>query len=1042
MMEDNRFERDHPNTDEIEQSIINTVAAIAKGDVRIDASTQAGQEELARLSESIRAMVDSIKSSETDEIDKASGLRPYIESFKGRFPKGQLAKKSTGNLSPTFDELLIKGNKPEGAWQGAIREVIDQNQSAVPTNGDSDFPLAMPIRLSGRIIGVAGLQRKENRPWSSNEINTLESIFEQLGLTLENQRLFDQTQHALAETDLLYKASADINTAQLYNDILEILRKTTVLGMHTHSISINLFNSPWTETHRPDSLIPLAHWLDTPQGTEDNNPIRIENWASAEEVLRPHQVTIIQDIPNDPRLNEETRSKFMGIFKANMVAFVPLVTAGQWIGTLISVFQEVFDIDAGDIQRLGALAAQAAAAIQNIRLLEDTTRKATQLETAAEIAREASETLDANVLLNRAVNLIMERFGYYHVSIFQVERDTAVVRASTGEEGNTLITEQHRVVIEEESSLIGQVCFRGESMVVNNVTTSPAYLPHRLLPDTKAELGIPLKVGERVTGALDVHSRETNAFTPEEIAVLQTLADQIAIAVENARSYQISQQAVEEMREVDRIKSQFLANMSHELRTPLNSIIGFSRVILKGIDGPINDLQQQDLQAIYASGQHLLEMINSILDLSKIEAGKMELAIEEIQIDELIKSVVSTAVGLVKEKPVSIHNNVPAHLPLVYADKTRIRQVLLNLLQNASKFTDEGSISVDANVQNNEFGAPELVISVKDTGIGIALEDQEKLFEPFSQVDDSPTRKTGGSGLGLSISRRLVEMQGGRIWLESEVNKGSTFSFSVPVASEPKTVPMVKEIPQGDKTIAAVDDDPKVIDLYHRYLKPHGYDIIAITDPETAIEEIKRIQPVGITMDIMMPNIDGWDVLKQLKEDPATSAIPIVVCSILDNREKGFELGASNYLVKPILEDELVDAIRNISIKDSLATPEILIIDDDPNALTLVEKVLSNQGQYNLRFAEGGVKGLSAIKEQAPDLVILDLFMPELDGFALLESIRTDAAFRDLPVVVLTSGDLGDAEIEILAQEKQVILRKESLAERELLESLQRLLGE
>ncbi|MCH7480248.1 MAG: PAS domain S-box protein, partial [Chloroflexi bacterium] len=500
--------------------------------------------------------------------------------------------------------------------------------------------------------------------------------------------------------------------------------------------------------------------------------------------------------------------------------------------------------------------------------------------------------------------------------------------------------------------------------------------------------------------------------------------------------------ALKRAEEATKAKSSFLASMSHELRTPLNSIIGFSRVILKGIDGPINEMQQQDLDAIYGSGQHLLEMINSILDLSKIEAGKMELSIEEIELHEVVKSVVSTAMGLVKEKPVTIVNNVPEDIPTVHADRTRVRQILLNLLQNATKFTDEGTITVALNKRVNDDGIPELVISVTDTGIGISLEDQKKLFEPFSQVDDSPTRKTGGSGLGLSISRRLVEMQGGEIWLDSIEGEGSTFYFSLPVATDVshQHAPVVPA--KDKKIIISVDDDSKVIDLYNRYLEPHGFQVIAVTDPDSALDQIKSIKPLGITLDIMMPKQDGWQLIEKLKSDPDTKDIPIIICSILDNRDKGYKLGATSYLIKPILEDELVDAINRLDIKQLDTPPNILMIDDDRNAMRLVNKVLSSEGEYNLSFAEGGIAGLAKIQSSPPDAVILDLYMPDLDGFSLLESIRTDPALKSLPVIVLTGGDLSEEQLAELSNKKQAILRKDSLDGDSLINCLQELLSE
>ena len=346
--------------------------------------------------------------------------------------------------------------------------------------------------------------------------------------------------------------------------------------------------------------------------------------------------------------------------------------------------------------------------------------------------------------------------------------------------------------------------------------------------------------------------------------------------------------------------------MSHELRTPLNSIIGFSRVILKGIDGPITDLQEQDLNAIYNAGNHLLGLINDILDLSRIDAGKMELNFEEVDISSLVTSVISTARGLVKEKPVKLLQDIEPDIPPIFADPTRIRQVFLNLLQNAAKFTDEGSITMIVRSRVSESGAPEVYAAVQDTGIGITEADMSKLFVPFSQVDSSATRKTGGTGLGLSISRNLIELHGGHIDVESEIGRGSTFYFTIPALPAEQTS---IEFDAGARTILSINDDPKIITLYRRYLEPEGFNVISLTNSVQALDAARKYKPYAITLDVRMPNQDGWAVLKTLKEDPETADIPVIFCTIEEDQAKARELGASGFLLKPVLKEELLNAL-------------------------------------------------------------------------------------------------------------------------------------
>jgi signal transduction histidine kinase len=526
---------------------------------------------------------------------------------------------------------------------------------------------------------------------------------------------------------------------------------------------------------------------------------------------------------------------------------------------------------------------QAAIALENSRLYElsqasqaNFRRRNEYLATSSDIGRNITSTLDLETIFSRVVNLIAERFSLHHTAIYTIEETgfNTILRDGTGAIGQELKMEKYKLPIKTDT-LVGKVIAAGEAMIDNDISKDELLLltyayasggrdaifrPKHLLPETFSEAAIPLHVGSRVTGVLDLQSDRPDAFHPDDIAVLQTLADQIAIAIDNARSYELSQQAVREMSELDRLKNQFLANMSHELRTPLNSIIGFSRVIIKGIDGPVTELQQQDLTAIYNSGQHLLALINDILDLAKIEAGKMELAFDEVNMSDVINSVIATVTGLIKDKSVTIIKNIAPNMPTVRADAIRIRQVLINLFSNASKFTDEGTITVAASVKAGENNRPEIIVSVTDTGPGITPEDQVKLFQAFSQVDNSPTRKTGGTGLGLSISQNLIQMHGGQIGVESVVGKGSTFYFTLP-SYRGNPSPNEAQSNISGKIILAIDDDPQVISLYERYLQPQGYQVVAVTDPSKAKERAIQLKPFAITLDIMMPGIDGWQVL-------------------------------------------------------------------------------------------------------------------------------------------------------------------------------------
>ncbi len=850
---------------------------------------------------------------------------------------------------------------------------------ANPYLPDTHSEMALPLIVGDTILGAMTLQSDRVAAFQEEDIHTLEVVANQLAVALQNAQRFSQLQEEVKRLQELLRAEEQRAWASARPQA------------YTY-----LLNADTIQPTDPFALRPEAQQaLDTQQLVVMTPAEAPAKTALAAPILLHDEMPIgvidLYDVQQERLLEEE----------AQML--------------------------------LNVVSGQLALALENRRLYEEAQRRAQELQTAAEVARDTSSLQSLDELLAKAVNLIRERFGFYHASVFLLDEtgEYAVIRESTGEAGAEMKRRGHKLRVGSRS-VVGQTAERGEAVVINEVLQSAIHRPNPLLPDTRAELGLPLKVADRIIGVLDVQSTEVNAFTPDDVQVLQILADQLAVAVENARAYELAQQAVEELRRADQLKSQFLANMSHELRTPLNSIIGFSKVILKGIDGPITDLQREDLTAIYNAGQHLLGLINDILDLSKLEAGKMRLSYEEVNIGEIIHSVMSTAAGLVKDKPIKLIEDVPPDLPTVRADPIRIRQVVLNLVSNAAKFTAEGHIRVFARRQESPEGLAEILVGVEDTGPGIAPEDMEKLFKPFSQVDASPTRKTGGTGLGLSISRSLVELHGGRIWVESEVGKGSTFYFTLPLLRPQE------EAEEEEQIILAVEDDTKVIALYQRYLTPHGYRVVPVTDPNQALPRARELQPVAILLDIMMPGRDGWSVLEELKQDEETKHIPVIVCSILEEQERGFSLGAAAYLVKPIYQEDLLAALRQLDVIDGLRS--VLLVEDNAEDRTLMRKILQEIGPLTIHESSNGEEALAAIQRERPDLVILDLLMPGMDGFTFLEKVRGEEALRDLPIIIYTQADLSPSDRARLQQMTQGLIRKHQQPVEELIAQLEDLL--
>ncbi len=595
--------------------------------------------------------------------------------------------------------------------------------------------------------------------------------------------------------------------------------------------------------------------------------------------------------------------------------FLPLSVRGEQFGKLLVEDDERQEWDAGDLELINTVAEQMALALEAAALFQESERRAAQLAAAAEIGRAASSLLSLGHLMDTTVEQIRKTFGYYHAQVFLVDggREWAALQASTGEAGRQLLARRHRLAVGSQS-VIGQVTTQARPIVARDTDSSDVpWRFNELLPETRAELAVPLRIGTQVIGALDVQSLEPDAFSSEDIAVLQTLADQLAVAIQNARAYEQQRQTAEELRELDKLKSQFLANMSHELRTPLNSIIGFSRVILKGIDGPITELQRKDLSTIYNSGQILLQLIDSILDISKIEAGKMELDFEEVELLQVIDVAMSTTMGLIKDKPLQLIKEVPDDLPNILADSVRVRQVLLNLLSNAAKFTNEGHIRLMAAQVGDD-----VMISVEDTGSGIPPDKQQRLFDAFYQVDGSATRKVGGTGLGLAITKSFVEMHGGQIWVEStgKVGQGTTFHVTLPIQRPAQTT---KVEVQDAPLVLTMESEPGIALLYERYLTPEGFRVSSCDKAADVVQEASKLQPALILLDLRLHD-RAEALLDGLRHNVLTRDIPILLCAPTPpdkSSTEGEGSGKVTFLQKPVLRKELVSAARLQVVKET-----------------------------------------------------------------------------------------------------------------------------
>ncbi len=482
--------------------------------------------------------------------------------------------------------------------------------------------------------------------------------------------------------------------------------------------------------------------------------------------------------------------------------------------------------------------------------------------------------------------------------------------------------------------------------------------------------------------------------------------------------------AKEEAERSNQFKDQFLSTMSHELRTPLNAVIGFSDLLTDESYGALNDRQKRYVRHIQGGGKHLLRLINDILDLSKIEAGRLQLAIENVPVRTAFADVLDTMSSLADKKTQTLAETAPPQVA-VRADSTRFKQILLNLLGNAIKFTPEGGrIELGARIEG-DF----LRVEVRDSGPGIPAEEQQRIFDAFYQLGQND-KATEGTGLGLAITRSLVELHGGQLGLESQPGEGSCFFFTLPIVSV-----AVKEVTPNSRVMLRADSSPRVLvieddvaaaHLLQSHLASAGYEVVLCHEPDRAVDAVARWQPSAVTLDIVMRPVNGWELLSKLKTDRRTSHIPVIVVTIVDEPRTGALLGADEYIVKPVDKSTLLRAVKRCFERQSRTArnQSILVVEDDGPTREFVAELLSKSG-YEVRTAADGAEARTRMKEFHPQLVILDLILPEISGFQLLQEWRADPRTADLPVFVLTSKDLTREEIEYLRTRATTLFHKQ-----------------
>lgn len=674
-----------------------------------------------------------------------------------------------------------------------------------------------------------------------------------------------------------------------------------------------------------------------------------------------------------------------------------------------------------------------------------------ELQALNQIATTANQSLELQGLLDTTLEKVIEVTGFEsgYVEIFNPSESRLVMKSHFGI-SSPLLNELHaagnlQISLEVVDTRAPVILEQADVSETTNPLINAGY---------QTLIVFPVQSKNKIIGAFTLASRTARSFTAQDLQLLSSIGNQVGTAVENAHLFQKEQETVEKLMEMDRIKSEFLSNVSHELRTPLTSIIGFSEILLDRLAGALSPDQESYVRNMNTSGQHLLEIINNLLDLSKIKAGKMEIHPHLFSLRSLLETIQQTVIPMTYKKGLHFDLSVDEGVDMVYTDEGKVKQILLNILGNAIKFTPAKG-SVQLQVRAGRLGrARAIEISIRDTGIGIPTHALSKIFDEFQQIDGSYTRDYPGTGLGLAITKRFVDILGGEIHVESRSGSGSTFRVSIPIPEERDVqpppiqtfssseltaradailnIPALSEGAEEDRPrILVVEDDPAVAKLLALYLTQEGYAVVHAYDGQDAIEKAQEIKPFAITLDIMLPRIDGWEVLKKLKTLPATKDIPVIIVSIVENPTLGFSLGAVDYFTKPINRKGLIDSLKKYSITQSVIRKPInfLVIEQDTVVMEQIGSILDEE-RFGVIKTNSGEEGIALAVEIQPDLILLDLMLNNISGIETIHRLKQHPTARNIPIILFASRELTAEEKQILdGQVREIIYKNPSLKE-------------
>jgi GAF domain-containing protein/CheY-like chemotaxis protein len=948
----------------------------------------------------------------------------------------------------------------------------DDERAGIESLGASSVSI-LPLRVTNRQIGAIWLGSRDPRQHTTREQRIYLTFAEQASLLLETAYLFQQTERRARQLETSARVSQTAGTILdlevLLPQVVDLIRDSfgydhVQIFLMDEDDDYAVLRASTGEAGR--QLLEIQHRLQKGstsvigQVTETGVPQIALDTADATVIHKPNP--------------------YLPLTRSEMA--LPIVVQGKVAGALDVQSNQPAAFNEEDVRVLTTLAAQISVAIDNARLYEDVQATADRMGFLFEITNAAAATGDSlEERLQTVASRIQDSLDAASVVMYlpqhyvdHREQRYSTVRAVALAGSGQPLSEIEETRLDDEASFVYAVTSSMRPVVINDVARERGYVP--VVPRARSAILVPLVSGMEFVGMIAVEKDRPNAFDNDTRQVLLTLAGSLSAIIQSAQLLEQLTKTNEQLRELDKLKSDFLANMSHELRTPLNSIIGFSRVMLKGIDGALTEMQEQDLSTIYNSGQHLLMLINDLLDQAKIAAGKMDIKYEHFDVKAVVEAVKSIGIGLVKDKPIDLTVEFAHGLPQAYGDEFRVRQVLINLVSNAAKFTQQGGITLTVYPFVNDITGQSVVrIDVSDTGIGIEGKDLPLLFEAFRQVDSSLTRTVGGTGLGLPIAKSLMEMQGGELTVMSEVNVGSTFSISIPteptagaesgedsgdgetggdaaesavgadanshgsgepVDGEPKTHPTLKMksitsqnrqvVLPAKREVLLIEDNKDMVDQFRRILQRDGFDVQTADHPMYTEAMASTLRPTIIVMDVNFAEGEGWNLLERLKERDDTFDIPIIVVTLDEDTERAYRLGAHTVIQRPFMPEDLSAAAAAAELESN--TERILIIDDQPEAVRLLTELLNEQGSYRVFAASSGREGIAMVARRRPDLIILDLRMPEMDGFAVLEELRANPETASIPVMAVT-GDITLSDDEQARLETIRVLYKTDISQ-------------